>query len=79
MSTRVGVVAAAFLASTVSAHAAEWRVIKPDFGNCFVIADRAPVSGETQVGPVFASEAEATAEMSSSADCQFTNLDPGTE
>jgi hypothetical protein len=47
----------------------------PDAGACFVTESMAE-GGQTQMGPAYATEAEATTAMASIPECQAVNTDP---
>jgi hypothetical protein len=68
------IVAAALVVTTASAYA-DWMVIRPDAGACFVTESMAE-GGQTQMGPAYATEAEATTAMASIPECQAVNTDP---
>lgn len=70
------IVSAALVASTVSSFAAEWIVIKPNAGACIVADRKADAGSEAQIGPVYATEAEATTAMAGVAECQAVNTQP---
>ena len=72
------IVGAALVASTVSSLAAEWIVIKPDAGACFV-TEAKPEAGQAQVGSAYATEADATAAMAEVAECQAADTNPDTD